>query len=108
MNWLSKPFSDLLGPNYMEEKMKKLLLSMVVAGFVFSTIPTAIVYAETEGVNLLEERCSVCHPSSRPKSKQKTPEQWETTVNRMMGKGAKLSAEEKAILLDFLSKTYKP
>lgn len=88
--------------------MKKLLLSMVVAGFVLSTIPTAIVSAGTEGANLLEERCSVCHPSSRPKSKQKTLEQWETTVNRMMGKGAKLSEEERAVLLDFLSKTYKP
>ncbi|MDH3870108.1 MAG: hypothetical protein OET55_06045 [Desulfuromonadales bacterium] len=88
--------------------MKKLLFLVVVMGFVLSTIPTAIVYAETEGANLLEERCSVCHPTSRPKSKQKTPEQWETTVNRMMGKGAKLTEEEKVILLDFLSKTYKP
>ena len=88
--------------------MKKLLLLIVVIGFVLSTIPTAIVYAETGGEKLLDERCSVCHPSSRPKSKQKTPAQWETTVNRMMGKGAKLTEEEKAILLDFLSKTYKP
>ena len=88
--------------------MKKLLLLIVVIGFVLSTIPTAIVYAETEGTNLLEERCYVCHPSSRQKKKKKTPEQWETTVNRMMGKGAKLSEEEKVILLDFLSKTYKP
>ena len=88
--------------------MKKLFLLIVLIGFVLSTIPTAIVYAETEGSSLLEERCSVCHPSSRPKSKQKTPEQWEATVNRMMGKGAKLTEEEKTILLDFLSKTYKP
>lgn len=88
--------------------MKKLLLFFVVMGFVLSTIPTPIVYAEADGANLLEERCSVCHPSSRPKSKQKTPEQWETTVNRMMGKGAKLSEEERVLLLDFLSKTYKP
>ena len=88
--------------------MKKVLLTIVATGFVLSTIPTPIVCAEAEGLNLLEERCSVCHPSSRPKSKQKTPEQWESTVNRMMGKGAKLSEEEKATLLDFLSKTYKP
>ena len=76
--------------------MKKLLLLIVVTGFVLSTIPTAIVCAEAEGANLLEERCSVCHPSSRPKSKQKTPEQWETTVNRMIGKGAWLSEEKKS------------
>lgn len=88
--------------------MKTLLFLIVVSGFALSTIPTSIVRAETEGANLLEERCSVCHPSARPKSKQKTPEQWETTVNRMMGKGARLSEEEKTTLLDYLSKTYKP
>lgn len=88
--------------------MKKLLFLFVVSVFALSTIPTSIVRAETEGANLLEERCSVCHPSARPKSKQKTPEQWETTVNRMMGKGARLSEEEKTTLLDYLSKTYKP
>ena len=88
--------------------MKKLLLFFVVMGFILSPMTTPIVYAETDGAKLLEERCSVCHPSSRPKSKQKTPEQWETTVNRMMGKGANLSEEEKVILLDFLGRTYKP
>lgn len=88
--------------------MKKSVLVLLVMGFALSTIPTAIVFAEVDGASLLEERCSVCHPSSRPKSKQKTQEQWEITVNRMMGKGAKLTAEEKAILVDFLSKTYKP
>lgn len=88
--------------------MKNLLLLGAAIGFVLSTSQAPIVYAAEEGANLLEERCSVCHPSSRPKSKQKTPEQWESTVNRMMGKGAKLSEEEKMILLDFLSKTYKP
>ena len=88
--------------------MKKLTLLIVVLGFFLSTINTNFVYAEVDGANILEERCSVCHPSARPKSKQKTPEQWETTVNRMVGKGARLSEEEKAILLDFLSKTYKP
>ena len=88
--------------------MKKLLLLIMLTGFALSTIPSAVVYAESEGAKLLEERCSVCHPSSRPKSKQKSPDQWESTVNRMMGKGAKLSEEEKRVLLDFLSKTYKP
>ena len=88
--------------------MKRILLLIVCMGFVLSTTPTPIACAEPNGANLLEERCSVCHPSSRPKSKQKTPEQWEATVNRMMGKGAKLSDEEKVALLDFLSKTFKP
>lgn len=88
--------------------MKKLLLVIVVSGFVLSTITTNFVFAEVDGASLLEERCSVCHPSARPKSKQKTPEQWETTVNRMKGKGARLSEDEKAVLIKFLSDTYKP
>jgi hypothetical protein len=92
----------------MERKMKKLLLLVLVSGFVLSTITINIVYAEGDGANLLEERCSVCHPSSRPKSKQKTPEQWEATVNRMMSKGARLSDDEKPILINFLSDNYKP
>lgn len=88
--------------------MKKLLLPLVALGFVLPAFTTTDVFAAPDGASLLEERCSVCHPSSRPKSKQKTPEQWEATVNRMIGKGAKLTEEEKGALLDFLSKTYKP
>ncbi len=88
--------------------MNKIFLLIVLLAFALQPVSPTIVFAESEGANLLEERCSVCHPSSRPKSKQKTPEQWELTVNRMIGKGAKLSDEEKAVLLDFLSKNYKP
>ncbi len=69
-------------------------------------VPVAL--AEEKGAALLDERCSVCHPSARPKSKQKTPEQWEATVKRMMGKGAKLTEDEKEVLVKYLSKTYKP
>lgn len=61
-----------------------------------------------DGAALLEQRCSVCHPSQRPKSAKKTPEQWEATVTRMIGKGAKLTADEKKTLVDYLGNTYKP
>ncbi len=61
-----------------------------------------------DGKSLLEERCSVCHSADRPKSKKKTPEQWEATVSRMMSKGARLSAEEKEVLVKYLAETYKP
>ncbi len=88
--------------------MKKVLLLALAVGFVLSTVETPIALAEDEAAALLEQRCSVCHPSARPKSKQKTPEQWEATVTRMMGKGAQLTPEEKKGLIDYLSKTYKP
>ena len=88
--------------------MKRALAVSLATLFTLSTIISSYVFAQMDGAALLEERCSVCHPSARPKSKQKTPEQWEMTVTRMMGKGAKLSAEEKQIFIDHLSETYKP
>ncbi len=56
-----------------------------------------------DGSALLEERCSVCHKSDRPKSAKKSKEEWQKTVTRMIGKGAKLSDKEKATLIDYLS-----
>ena len=64
--------------------------------------------AAIDGADLLEKRCSVCHPSARPKGAKKTAEQWEATVSRMIGKGAKLSTDEKKALVAHLAKTYKP
>jgi competence protein ComEA len=88
--------------------MKRGLMFCLAIGFLISTIEVPLAWAQEDGATLLEQRCSVCHPSARPKSKQKTSEQWDATVTRMMGKGAKLTPEEKQILVDYLSRTYKP
>ena len=88
--------------------MLKIFLLAVSVTFTISLIQVPVASAEEKGAALLEERCSVCHPSARPKSKQKTPEQWEATVKRMMGKGAKLTEEERKVLVEHLSNTYKP
>lgn len=88
--------------------MTKWLLFGLLVGFTLSPIVTAEVLASEDGAALLEERCSVCHPSTRPKAKHKTPEQWEATVTRMQDKGARLTEEEKKTLLEHLSSTYKP
>ena len=87
--------------------MKKGLLLGLVLTFAFSGISIAATPAE-DGANLLEQRCSVCHPSARPKAAKKSPAEWESTVTRTIGKGAKLDAVEKKALVDYLGKTYKP
>lgn len=56
---------------------------------------------------LLEARCSVCHKSDIPKNARKSKSEWKETVTRMIGKGAKLSAEEKKILIDYLARVYR-
>jgi cytochrome c5 len=73
-----------------------------------ATASLAAAEAKIDGAALLEERCSVCHKSERPKSAKKTKADWEKTVARMIGKGAQLSTDEKAILVDHLARNYKP
>jgi hypothetical protein len=61
---------------------------------------------EINGQSLLEDRCTGCHTLSRIKSAEKTREQWERTVDRMVAMGAELNSEERGILLDYLEATY--
>ena len=87
--------------------MKKCLsvLSVIsLLGFAVSAVAAPAV----DGAKLLEERCSVCHKSDRPKAAKKSMAEWDSTVTRMMGKGAKLSEPEKKALVEPLAKPYKP
>jgi cytochrome c5 len=61
-----------------------------------------------DGAALLEERCTACHGLDRTTSARKTREDWEKTVVRMVSKGAQLSEDEQAILIDYLTQTYGP
>ena len=59
-----------------------------------------------DGAALLQERCTKCHDLNRVESKSASADQWQKTVERMMGKGAVLSEEEKLALINYLSVTY--
>ena len=60
-----------------------------------------------DGAKLLEERCSVCHKTEIPKNARKSRAEWDKTVSRMIDKGAKISPEEKKILVRYLARVYK-
>jgi cytochrome c5 len=60
-----------------------------------------------DGKQLFETRCSACHSTDRVTQLKKTPDQWATTVTRMIGHGAQLSDAEKKAVIDYLSNTYK-
>ena len=64
--------------------------------------------SSSEGASILGERCTVCHSLDRVEQKQKTREEWTTTVTRMIGKGAELSESEQATVIDYLTETYGP
>ena len=63
--------------------------------------------ANTDGATLLQDRCSTCHSLDRVTQKSDTLAGWQSMVSRMVDKGAQLSAEEQAVLAQYLADTYK-
>jgi len=62
--------------------------------------------AGPDGAALLQERCTKCHSLDRVEAAKKTADEWKATVERMVGKGAQLSAAEQEALIQYLSETY--
>ena len=60
------------------------------------------------GQTLMQQHCAACHSLSRVASAQKTAAQWKVTVDRMINKGAQLTATEEQTLIDYLAQTYHP
>jgi cytochrome c5 len=70
--------------------------------------PTVAPASGGDGEALLNDRCTKCHSLDRVTSAKKSAADWESTVTRMVGKGAKLTSEEQKVLVDYLAKTYGP
>lgn len=70
--------------------------------------PLSVLTATPDGATLLQERCSVCHSLERVQQARKTSSEWEQTVTRMVGRGAKLNEEERTLLIAYLAKQYGP
>lgn len=61
-----------------------------------------------DGETLLQERCTECHGLDRVTAAEKTGEEWEDTVTRMVNRGATLDEAEETVLVDYLAETYGP
>ena len=83
-------------------KWTPLAAGLVLVVFLAMFSLTTPGFSAPDGKAVMEARCGDCHSLDRITSKTKDRGAWETTVNRMMGKGAKLNDEEKAALLDYL------
>lgn len=59
-----------------------------------------------DGETLLNERCTTCHNLSRTTNERKNADDWKVTVDRMVRKGAELSADEVEVLVKFLAEKY--
>lgn len=59
--------------------------------------------AELDGAALIDARCSTCHTTDRIFAADKDEAGWTATVDRMIGYGAQLSADERQAVIDFLA-----
>jgi nitrate/TMAO reductase-like tetraheme cytochrome c subunit len=55
---------------------------------------------------LVEERCVGCHALTIIETSQKTRQEWEETVDRMVAKGARLDDRQVEKVIDYLTETY--
>jgi mono/diheme cytochrome c family protein len=68
-----------------------------------TTAPAAAPSQDTsQGQSLVENRCTVCHPLSQVTSQRKDRAGWTSTVQRMVGHGANLNADEQKLVIDYL------
>ena len=74
---------------------------LVIVIFLF--IVFAVAYADNPSpMGILEKKCYTCHNINIVLKAKKTSDEWEATLDRMIGYGAKINNDERKILLDFL------
>jgi len=85
--------------------MKKITLCL--SGVLFFVFSVTFVHSAEDAKALFEKKCSICHSSDRPKSKQKTAGEWQTTVMRMKNvNGCPITDAEANIIIDYLTRNY--
>lgn len=85
--------------------MKKITLCL--SGLLFFVFSLTFVHSAEDAKALFEKKCSACHSSDRPKSKQKTAEEWQATVMRMKNvNGGPITDVEAHIIIDYLTRNY--
>jgi hypothetical protein len=68
-----------------------------------TTAPAAAPANDTsQGKALVESKCTVCHPMSQITTQKKDQAGWQTTVERMVGKGAQLTADQQKLVVEYL------
>lgn len=79
--------------------MFKLSLVLILSS-VF--IPTAFA-TDVSPKSVIEKRCYVCHNLDIVLKAKKSNDEWEKTIDRMIGYGARLNEEERDAIIKYLS-----
>ena len=80
------------------------MLAACSGGGKSSSVPEAVIDAEA----VVNDRCTQCHSIDRVIQAKKSQEQWQSTVANMVGRGAKLNADEQTAVVNYLAEKYGP
>jgi hypothetical protein len=76
------------------------LVSACSSGGSTPTTPANLTSAQVKA--MIDEKCSVCHSVQIVYDANYSQSQWSSIFDRMIGQGAKVSTEEKAVMIDWL------
>lgn len=82
--------------------MKK-VLSVLTGGILFCVFCAGFAFAQPAGKAIVDNACTKCHNLKRVESALKNAAEWETTLDRMIKKGAKVKPEEREAVLKYLN-----
>lgn len=76
-----------------------LILSSYSSG---SSAAKPVLTSSADGLTLLQEHCTECHPLSRAESKKYTAAQWKLVTHQMIEKGARVTPAEEPVIVSYL------
>lgn len=82
--------------------MKKKLV-VLVSGIFLCAMFVGAAFAQPAGKAIVDKACSKCHGLKKVEKANKNLSQWETTLDRMIKKGAQVSPQEKEVVLKYLN-----
>src|SRR5436190_14353537 len=82
----------------------KIVLGLLVA-FTF-TAAAQVQLPDGPGKEETQRVCKGCHEVERSVSKRQDRDGWRTTIEKMVGLGAKVSQKDQDAVLDYLAKNY--
>ena len=81
----------------------KTFFTAVICGIFLLVFTSMTLLAQPAGKSMVDKECSKCHDQKRIYSANKKPAEWESSVDRMIKKGAKIKPEEKDEVLKYLN-----
>jgi uncharacterized lipoprotein YajG len=99
---------------FMKNRLATLLLVVIIMTVLFTacssgssgSTSTPVATTALDGATLVQQRCSRCHPLSRVTTARHTATEWQSIVNQMISRGAKLSPDEESVVVSYLAATY--